>query len=246
MTEAATFVVLLEIDAAELANGHRNVPGHLLADDLLLFYHAYGFSLYLLELELDLRLDDGLFDHPDLLHSFLYRPHLSLLNPRHLPHNTNLRPLDHLLNQLYPSLLLLFFPHHSLLHLNSLHLVSYLSFCLCLLFQNKPLNHLFLRSKHLLTPFYCLHQPFSPGTVPLSVFPMHVAVFMAMYFHFAGAGPGRTAGLLSNFAPISAVILVVAAAAAASGLAGFVTLACLFLIDLTTFTEGNHEFIVGG
>jgi len=75
LAEAATAVVFLQVDEAELANRNRYVPRYLLPDDLLLFYHAHGLTLYLMELELDLLLDDHLFDHPDLLNFLLNRLH---------------------------------------------------------------------------------------------------------------------------------------------------------------------------
>jgi len=99
-----------------------------------------------------------------------------------------------------------------------------------LLLENKPLNHLGVRSQDLLTPGHGFHFPSGllAGTVLL--FGMHVAVFVTMelirkIFHLTTrAGLQFTARLLGNVAP-EGTGLVVAAAATSSGSAASLALA---------------------
>ena len=202
-----------------------------------------------MKLELDLLLDNSLFDHPDLLHSLLDRFHQSLFNAGHFLDNADLWSFDHLLDQLDPGLLLLFFPDHGFCLLNGLHLVAHLFLSLELLLQNETLNSLFLWPEHLLAPLHCLHLPLSPRTISLPILLMHMAVLMPMHLislRSTLASLRRTASSLSNFAPISASLMV-AAPTTPRGLTRFPahTVRILQIAShLPTLTERHRKFIV--
>jgi hypothetical protein len=134
--EAAAAFVFAEVDESEFANWHGDVTRYLLLHDLLFFHHAHGLALDLLELELDFLLDNGLLDHPDLLHAFLDRLHESFLDGHHLLDYADFWPLHHLLDHLDYRLCLFFLPDDGLLHFNCLHLVADLCFTLGLFLQN--------------------------------------------------------------------------------------------------------------
>ena len=228
-SKAATAFVGAEVAKRQLTDRHGDVPGHLLLDDLLLFNHADGFPLHLLELELDFLLDNGPLDLSNQLNSLNLGLHDGLLRLDHLGDDLHFGSVFHLLYHVDPGLRLLLLPDNSLLLLDRLHFVPDLRLGLGLLLEHESLDCFFLGPEHLLLSFDSLHFPLCFGAESVLVLLVHVTVLVSVHLvaealDFAVALVSGAAGSLSSLGPVSAS-LVVAAAATPSSLARLAALA---------------------